>query len=78
MIQTNPTNYTSGLFSIQDGSAGTGLGYQPTGVTPEPSSLVLLGTGLQRRRWTSSQAIQCLNPHSQKPSPIRARASSDC
>lgn len=45
VIQTNATNYTSGLFSIQDGSAGTGPAYQPTGVTPEPSSLVLLGTG---------------------------------
>ncbi len=48
VIQTNATNYSSGLFSIQDGSAGTGTAYMPVSASavPEPSSLVLLGTGL--------------------------------
>ena len=45
VIQTNATAYKSGLFSIQDGSAGTGAAYQPT-ATPEPASLFLLGAGL--------------------------------
>ena len=40
VIQTNATRYTNGLFSIQDGSAGTGSAYQPTSATPEPASLI--------------------------------------
>ena len=46
VIQTNATSYTNGLFSIQDGSAGTGSAYQPTSATPEPASLSLVGAGL--------------------------------
>ncbi len=36
VIQTNRSNYTSGLFSIQDGSAGTGATFQPSAVTSSP------------------------------------------
>ena len=46
IVQTNATSYSMGLISIQDGSAGTGMAYQPNSGTPEPSSLLLLGTGL--------------------------------
>lgn len=44
-IQTNATNYTAGLVSIQDGSSGFGAGFAPTS-TPEPVSMTLFGTGL--------------------------------
>jgi hypothetical protein len=46
IIETNATNFTSGFFSLQDGTAGTGAAYQPTAATPEPSSLMLMGSGL--------------------------------
>lgn len=46
IIETNATNFTSGFFSLQDGTAGSGAAYQPTAATPEPSSLMLMGTGL--------------------------------
>ena len=46
VIQTNATAYKAGLFSIQDGSAGTGAAYAPTSATPEPASLFLFGAGL--------------------------------
>ncbi len=46
VIQTDAQNYTAGNWSIQDGSTLAINGFQPTSVTPEPSSLILLGTGL--------------------------------
>jgi len=44
IIQTNATSYGSGFFSLQDGTAGSGAAYAPA--TPEPSSLMLMGSGL--------------------------------
>ena len=44
-IETNAINYIPGLVSIQDGSAGTGAGFEPT-ATPEPGYMALVGAGL--------------------------------
>lgn len=44
IIETNATSFTSGFFSLQDGTAGSGAAYAPA--TPEPSSLMLMGSGL--------------------------------
>lgn len=45
IIETNATSYTTGFFSLQDGTAGSGAAFAPT-ATPEPSSLMLMGSGL--------------------------------
>lgn len=46
VIQTSATAFTYGLLSAIDSSTGTVTGLIPATPTPEPNSLVLLGTGL--------------------------------
>ena len=46
VINTNATAYAPGNFSAIDSSTSTVQGFIPTAATPEPNSLVLLGTGL--------------------------------
>jgi len=44
VIETDARSFTSGFVSAQDGTAGSGSAFAPT--VPEPSSLVLMGSGL--------------------------------
>ncbi len=46
VIQTNATQFAPGFFGVIDSSTDTVAGYVPMAATPEPNSLVLLGTGL--------------------------------
>jgi hypothetical protein len=48
IIETNALYFTTGTFTIQDGSTATIQGYAPslTAITPEPASLALFGSGL--------------------------------
>jgi hypothetical protein len=46
VIMTNAITYTSGFLSAQDGTAGSGVAYAPLAPVPEPTSLVLMGSGL--------------------------------
>jgi len=44
-IQTNAVNFTNGNFTVSDGIVVNNPGFAPTNL-PEPSSMLLLGTGL--------------------------------
>ncbi len=46
VIQTAATNFALGNLSVIDSSSDTEDGFIPAAAAPEPSSLVLLGTGL--------------------------------
>ena len=46
VIFTNATSDTSGYITLQDSTSGNAVDLAPAAVTPEPSSLMLLGTGL--------------------------------
>ena len=46
VIETNAVTFTNGFLSAQDGTAGFGFGYQPLAPVPEPTSLMLMGSGL--------------------------------
>lgn len=46
VINTNATNYMMGNLSAQDSLTANAVGYIPTAATPEPNSLMLLGSGL--------------------------------
>jgi len=46
VLLTNAKNFVAGSFSAIDDSTGTFKGFQPAAATPEPSSVVLLGSGL--------------------------------
>jgi hypothetical protein len=45
-LRTNATNFASGTFSAIDDSVANFQGFQPAAATPEPSSIVLFGSGL--------------------------------
>ena len=46
IVQTNASNYMLGNLGVIDSSTDTETGYVPMAATPEPNSLVLLGSGL--------------------------------
>jgi hypothetical protein len=46
VIQTNATSFAAGGVSLQGGASGNGPGFEPVADAPEPSSLLLLSTGL--------------------------------
>jgi len=46
VIYTNATADTWGYITLQDSTSGNAVDLAPAAVTPEPSSLMLLGTGL--------------------------------
>ena len=46
VIMTNALTFTNGFLSVQDGTAGFGNAFQPQSPVPEPTSLMLMGSGL--------------------------------
>jgi hypothetical protein len=46
IVETNATNYTTGLFSAIDGATATANAFGPTSPAPEPASMFLIGSAL--------------------------------
>ena len=46
VFRTNATSFIAGTYTAQDGSVAVFQGFQPAAATPEPSSVILLGSGL--------------------------------
>ncbi len=46
IIETNAVTWTTGFLSAQDGTAGSGVAFAPLAAVPEPSSMMLMGSGL--------------------------------
>jgi len=46
IVETNATNFTTGLFSAIDGATATSNAFGPTSPSPEPASMALIGSAL--------------------------------
>ncbi|MBA2524985.1 MAG: PEP-CTERM sorting domain-containing protein [Pyrinomonadaceae bacterium] len=46
LVRTNATNFMAGTFSVIDGSTSTTASFAPGAAIPEPTTMLLLGTGL--------------------------------
>jgi hypothetical protein len=46
IVETNATNFTTGLFSAIDGATATANAFGPSSPAPEPASMALIGSAL--------------------------------